>query len=1069
MALIGHWPLNGNENDVSGNGNHGTLVGTPVGYSEGKTGLALEFTSAYINCGPVQDSLFMAGHLTLAFWIYVNALPAAGQRRGIMQTVYGGEFALNIGETGSLQYYYGSSGIQGAPYTSPWSSAGFIEAGRWMHVALVRDMSDGTGIIKFYKDGTLMQTFTVSTTYTPVQTVDTTTFPLKIGVSYTGILPGKLNDVRIYDHALSTKEVKELSRAKILHYKFDHFQEPTTNQYVDGDYASGTFHPVRSLATETAIVSDPTKVFNGNVIKFMPRASNQYHGKDITVAIGDKYSASVWCYVSSDYDGTLLRLHCEQGYSYNVAYDLTKKGTWQKLKLENKETTTTNARILVYILSAFTTGFALFREVQFEKKDHATDFAPGSRSGTIKDCSGHGNDSNIDLSTSPQWTENGCTGSGSYYFSGTGNYKIDTGFGYGIDPTSKIFSLSFWAKPTVSQTTVLASSSQVGNANARFYVGLVAGTWDIGIQTSAWSSSTKSYTINEWQHVCVTMDGSLASLYVNGEFVKSKAYTPYTLLRDIYLGIHDDSYNYIGYVDDVRIYATALSSDEISNIYKQRGSIDSLGNLYLENIEETKYKPPILDYHSWNIGSSGSQTGFTQNGDGNSIVEYNDPFGKSTAVWQTLNNDIDSNADGGWKSSTFPVDNTKLYRFSTWVRRDAIGNGSFYFGCYGYGSVSGVYSNNDGVTISTNPYFNSRRWGSFPLYQWILAVGHVYPYMHTQTGIHEESGYYDINGNKIANTSMDFRWLPETTTARHRSYLYYSTDPTTHQLWCYPRVDICDGTEPSLQDLLNGIDSRTYDYIDSIDRTKCNSLSISKNITRISNISEVGLVDGLVGYFPLKSNANDYSGVGNNGAESNTKTVAGLDQQAMSFNGTDSRVLFPGDGLGDTVSALSISCWVKMTVDSDYMYIIHRGISSAIGDSIYWIGTDGSNKICGAINGNYVSGQTSIVPDPNIWYNIVLTWDGSLASVYIDGNLEKQYSTSLTNTVIGSMLGFGNSNAISPTRWLDGKIQNVRIYNKALSQKDVSLLYNISNPEQSQRIIQTNNGIVYIKKKVKEV
>jgi hypothetical protein len=231
----------------------------------------------------------------------------------------------------------------------------------------------------------------------------------------------------------------------------------------------------------------------------------------------------------------------------------------------------------------------------------------------------------------------------------------------------------------------------------------------------------------------------------------------------------------------------------------------------------------------------------------------------------------------------------------------------------------------------------------------------------------------------------------------------------------------------------------------------------------------VGLVDGLVGYFPLKSNANDYSGVGNNGAESNTKTVAGLDQQAMSFNGTDSRVLFPGDGLGDTVSALSISCWVKMTVDSDYMYIIHRGISSAIGDSIYWIGTDGSNKICGAINGNYVSGQTSIVPDPNIWYNIVLTWDGSLASVYIDGNLEKQYSTLLTNTVIGSMLGFGNSNAISPTRWLDGKIQNVRIYNKALSQKDVSLLYNISNPEQSQRIIQTNNGIVYIKKKVKEV
>jgi len=32
MALIGHWPLDGNANDYSDNGNHGINVGTLSGY-----------------------------------------------------------------------------------------------------------------------------------------------------------------------------------------------------------------------------------------------------------------------------------------------------------------------------------------------------------------------------------------------------------------------------------------------------------------------------------------------------------------------------------------------------------------------------------------------------------------------------------------------------------------------------------------------------------------------------------------------------------------------------------------------------------------------------------------------------------------------------------------------------------------------------------------------------------------------------------------------------------------------------------------------------------------------------
>ena len=213
----------------------------------------------------------------------------------------------------------------------------------------------------------------------------------------------------------------------------------------------------------------------------------------------------------------------------------------------------------------------------------------------------------------------------------------------------------------------------------------------------------------------------------------------------------------------------------------------------------------ILDYSVWVPGNT-SATGFSRNGgsDENILEVGTGPFGESTVLWAGRNNTISSDSDGGWNSSQFTIDNTYMYRFSTWVYRQVTGNGSFYLGTRGYdanGANVGVLRMNSTLSNNTNPYFWSGGLNSSQ--GWQLVVGHVWPAGTGYVGNHINSGFYNTSGTKVGNISYDYIWNTTNVRALHRTYLYYSTDPSTVQLWAYPRVDKIDGTEPSIQDLIN--------------------------------------------------------------------------------------------------------------------------------------------------------------------------------------------------------------------------------------------------------------------------
>lgn len=208
-------------------------------------------------------------------------------------------------------------------------------------------------------------------------------------------------------------------------------------------------------------------------------------------------------------------------------------------------------------------------------------------------------------------------------------------------------------------------------------------------------------------------------------------------------------------------------------------------------------KLSIIKWNAWVLGVGGV-TGYSANGDGNSRITDTNPWGVSDVIWDVSNQDATSDADGGWDGSNFSIDNTKMYRFSTFVRRKTIGGGTFYLGTHGYPNA--VLSRSSGVADS-NPYFsNTAWWGN--VNQWYLVVGYVWPAGSGTGAVMADSGTYTLSGVKVSS-SYDYVWQPTTTSSNHRSYLYYSTDTTTNQQWYQPRVDIVDGTEPTITELLN--------------------------------------------------------------------------------------------------------------------------------------------------------------------------------------------------------------------------------------------------------------------------
>ena len=218
-------------------------------------------------------------------------------------------------------------------------------------------------------------------------------------------------------------------------------------------------------------------------------------------------------------------------------------------------------------------------------------------------------------------------------------------------------------------------------------------------------------------------------------------------------------------------------------------------------------------------------------------------------------------------------------------------------------------------------------------------------------------------------------------------------------------------------------------------------------------VIKVANSNGLVGYWSFEdatgTKATDFSGNGNTGTLTNMEAadwVQGKRGKALSFDGSDEYVdLGTSAGNFNNTDSFSVSAWINAnTLNSTNRCIVNRVTGSPANGWEMRITT--ANKVrflLASTSANY-NGQDTTVLSTNTWYHVVGTWNGSDAKIFLNG--VEDTSTPITQNSVGTITGTRTlavgANAITSSSYFPGSIDDVRIYNRALSATEVSALYN---------------------------
>lgn len=279
----------------------------------------------------------------------------------------------------------------------------------------------------------------------------------------------------------------------------------------------------------------------------------------------------------------------------------------------------------------------------------------------------------------------------------------------------------------------------------------------------------------------------------------------------------------------------------------------------------------------------------------------------------------------------------------------------------------------------------------------------------------------------------------------------------------YPIIIGADYASSPLGEYFPGYIDEVRLYSRVLSSAEIHNLYKNTKATVVNKTNTSHIKDGLVGHWTFDGSkisgvtAYDSSASANNGTLTNGPVASlGRIGQALKFDGSDDYVYLPtnfGLNLSSGVKE-TVSLWFKTTSTAGPV-IFNQNDNTSIPLTptsfipVLAVQTDGKlrGEFWTGSNGQITS--TGSVND-GVWHHAVMVGDDSYQSLYLDGALVGSRAGTINqswwvNTVIGTGYNAGIRTGIGTGGWnyLPGSVDDVRMYNRALSADEIKALYNM--------------------------
>ncbi|MCW1949441.1 MAG: DUF2341 domain-containing protein [Candidatus Shapirobacteria bacterium] len=598
---------------------------------------------------------------------------------------------------------------------------------------------------------------------------------------------------------------------------------------------------------------------------------------------------------------------------------------------------------------------------------------------------------------------------------------------------SNEISVSGWIYPTTYNGNLKGIVGMIGYGPYWGYsLNLSGQQLELRFQDSSgnWHSSYSSNyfnigNTNVWTHITATHDGQNTKFYINGKFINQES-MPYNhgvgstnTIRICNVGW--DTFE--GKLDELKIYNKTLTADEVKQDYNAGSAIQfgtsnqTIGGTttslnYCIPGDTSYCAAPVAE---WNFEENSGTTAKDTSGNNN-----NGTFGtgNSAPTWTigTNNKGAGLNFDGSSdyidinnSSSLSPMTNISL---EAWVKPSSSGN---------YGIVSKHWTE---YTLSLSS--NQVRFESTNINQFSNSTIPTNRWSHIVVTYDSQNVKFYINGI-LNNTAVDADGL---TNGSNNINIGKKTNESYHFPGSIDGVKIYNYARTPAQvayDYNKGAPIGWWKFDECQGSTTFDSSGLGN-----TGVISIGLSGSQTSLGTCQTGT---SAAWTNGSSGRTNS-------SLNFDGVDDKVTISDPGSNSPLDAngknITLSAWIKgNNFSSGFKGII---VKQSAAPYEMWAYDD--DLMCGfTIDGTIQRKTYAANFSPGVWYHTVCSYDGNNIKAYVNGILKQSWAQAgnvITDNNSPIYLGWSGYS----TEYLNGQIDDVRIYNYALTSEQVKQVYN---------------------------